>query len=289
MKAIYFEEPVDQFSCVERAWRNQLDGDGNNVIFLRSRPGEWTNQPEVWSIKYVLRGNCAFEVEGHCCEVFAGFCFVIPEHRNYRSMIRNGLALSVFGRPLAGAGPESGAGVFGVFELKDRERSALERCLAGLQDQNGSACIEPDQGREISLDELFPLPQSWQRIRREVAQWRAGSRAQRGAAQRLVLARHYLTSGFREHNICTRAADVANMTRSHFSRQFSALFGQSPRQYLVAYRGAVARSLLKSGNKTVEQVSAMLGYGHPSSLAHLFKRQSLSKPRNMLGGARRQN
>lgn len=289
LKATYFQEPVDQFSCVERAWRAQLqDENPHNVIFLRSRPGRWSSQPEVWSIKYTLDGDCSFELGGHECEVFPGFCFVIPEGQDYRSTIHDGTALSVFGRPLAGAAVGDAPGVFGVFPLDRSERALLRQRVEALRaTMPATQSAQPDQGQEIYLEATFPLPRSWRRLAREIDFWNRGSRAQQRAAQRLLMARHFLTSGFREHDICTRAADVANMTRSHFSRQFSALFGQSPRQYVVAYRGAVAQSLLRCGRHSVEQVSGLLGYGHASSLAHLFQRQNLRNPRSIRSSARR--
>lgn len=289
LKATYFQEPVDQFSCVERAWRAQLeDEDPQNVIFLRSRPGRWASSPEVWSIKYTLEGECSFEVDGYECEVFPGFSFVIPEGQDYRSTIHHGQAVSVFGRPLAGAATGDAPGVYGVFPLDRAERALLRQRVEALcANQPDAQSAQPDQGREIALDAPFPLPRSWRRLAREIDFWNRGSRAQQSAAQRLLAARHFLTAGFREHDICTRAADIANMTRSHFSRQFSALFGQSPRQYVVAYRGAVAQSLLRCGEHSVEQVSGLLGYGHASSLAHLFQRQNLRNPRSIRTSARR--
>lgn len=283
MKAIYFEEPVDQFSCVERAWRERLNEDDGRAIFLRSRPGTWSSQARFWSIKYVLEGRGAFETDGHECEVYAGFCFVIPEDTAYRSMIRDGRALSIFGRSLAGACPESAPCVSGVFALTEKERQALQERVESLQGLRGNpGGASPDQGIEVQIDQRFPLPRAWQELSVSMRSWMQGGPARLRTARRLLAARHFLTAGFRDHDICARAAEEASMTRSHFSRQFSALFGQSPRQYLVEYRTAVAQSLLRSGRMTVEQVAARLGYGHPSSLAHLFQRRDLGRPRNIL-------
>lgn len=280
MKAIYFEEPVDQFSCVERAWRAQLEEGEGRAIFLRSRPGDWASTGRSWSIKYVLQGRVAFEINGQWCEVFEGFCFVIPENCSYRSTLRDGKTLTVFGRPLVNAGPEPDPGISGVFALDEAERRSLRSRLEDLQQfRQSPGGMGPEQGVEVDVQARFPLPENWQALRSSMAGWMSGSDSRLRSAARLLQARHFLTAGYREHDICSRAAEIANMTRSHFSRQFSALFSESPRQYLVAYRSAVARSLLRSGRHSVEEVSALLGYGHSSSLAHLFQRQSLRNPR----------
>lgn len=288
MKALYFEEPVDQFSCVERAWRKRLDVGDEPAIFLRSRPGSWSGRPRPWSIKYVLAGRCEIEAFGRWCEVYAGFCFVVPECAAYRSTIRQGTALSLFGRSLADAPPENEFAVTGMFNLTASERRALAdrvRELRGLGQRTSST--QPDAGLEVSLERPFPLPRSWRRTRESIDRWLEGGAQRSRTAERLLRARHFMTAGFRDHDICSRAAEEANMTRSHFSRQYSALFGVSPRQFVIDYRSAVARSLLATGAHSVEEVAERLGYRHPSSLAHLFQRRRLGSPRSLRAALRR--
>ncbi|HKJ17921.1 MAG TPA: AraC family transcriptional regulator [Xanthomonadales bacterium] len=281
MKAIYFEEPADQFSCVERAWRDRLDDVGGQAIFLRSRRGRWSGKPGSWSIKYLISGRAAFCLEGQWCDIFEGFCFVVPEQVAYRSVLHSGRAVSIFGRPLAKAETEPELSVWGVFELTGKERKAVSGSLAALEERSSQGLsTDPDQGSQIQVDRPFPAPQSWRKTRLAVRRWLRQGPARVRSAQRLLNARHFLTARFREHDVCTKAANQANMTRSHFSREFSKLFGKSPRQHLIDYRTNVACQLLASGRLKVEQVAAQLGYNHASSLNHLFQRKEMTSPGN---------
>lgn len=288
VRAVYFEEPADRYACVQRAWQSRLRERDHCTIFLRSRPGSWSSQDQPWSIKYLLDGDCAFEAHGLRCEVFAGYCFVIPAGTFYRSEFQEATALSVFGGDALRASPrgDTAPWLYGVFPLDTAERRCLGLRLAGFEGIQGSAVAPglPDKGREVTLASGFPLPASYRRLRCALALWTGGSKARRQAAARLLKGRHYLTARFRDGDVCRRAAEAASMTRCHFSRQFSALFGVSPRQYVVAYRASVARILLESGRYSVEAAAGFLGYECGSSLAHLFQSQNYCKPRLFVPG-----
>ncbi len=279
MKAIYFEEPVDQYACVERAWRSRLENKGGQAIFVRRRPGEWSGNPCHWSIKYLLSGQAAFKLHGLWCDVYDGFCFIVPEETAYQSTLKGGLVLSLFGHELVAKQHERCLPVWGVFKLTGKEQKQLERCLRSME-HPGSQNLpgRPDQGTEIVVSQAFPAPRAWQQCCRVMKQWLEPGPSRLGSATRLMQARHFLNARFRDHNVCEQAAEQASMTRSHFSREFSKLFGMSPRQYVVEYRTAVARRLLAGGSFTVEQVARRLGYGHASSLNHLFQRHEMGAP-----------
>lgn len=289
VKAVYFEEPVDHYACIERARRLQVEDDSAGAIFLRGRAGRWQGRGHAWSIRYVLSGSCSFEVSGRECEVFEGFAFVIPAHVEYRAGLHRARVLCVLGEAIAETGGADGgaAQAYGVFPMTGPERGALARRMDALRlgDGPGPGDPVPDRGRPVRVARPFPVPNAYRSLSRRIEQWAGDSEERLRAAGRLLMARHYINCHFRDPDACQRAADAASMTRSHFSRRFSDLFEQSPRQYLVDYRKQVAAGLLASGQYGVGEVARMVGYGHSSSLAHLFKRENLARPRNLLRGA----
>lgn len=68
--------------------------------------------------------------------------------------------------------------------------------------------------------------------------------------------------------------DMANAACSsvfHFSRVFKKATGYSPYEYLIKYRINRAKSLLKTTHKTVEEISAEVGFESPSNFIRTFR------------------
>jgi AraC-like DNA-binding protein len=62
------------------------------------------------------------------------------------------------------------------------------------------------------------------------------------------------------------------MSRSKFSERFAALLDVSPGRYLLQWRMRLAAAWLKSGDLTVAQMAAELGYESEASFSRAFKR-----------------
>ncbi|MGB2741535.1 MAG: AraC family transcriptional regulator [Cognaticolwellia sp.] len=78
-----------------------------------------------------------------------------------------------------------------------------------------------------------------------------------------------------------KMAEIALMSRSKFAEVFKVVIGQTPNDYLVSWRVAVAQSLLKQG-KNVSVVANSVGYETASALARVFRKQTNMSPKAWL-------
>ncbi|THD44454.1 MAG: AraC family transcriptional regulator [Bradyrhizobium sp.] len=73
-------------------------------------------------------------------------------------------------------------------------------------------------------------------------------------------------------------ADVAGLSRSHFSRVFRQCEGVSPAEYIFAYRMRRAASLLVRSEVAVKQVSRDCGFDDPNYFAKAFRKRYGASP-----------
>jgi len=76
-------------------------------------------------------------------------------------------------------------------------------------------------------------------------------------------------------------AALAHMSRSTFAEQFRELLGQSPGDYLMEWRVAVAQNMLKKG-KPVNLVANAVGYDSASALGRVFRKKTGFSPKQWL-------
>lgn len=69
-----------------------------------------------------------------------------------------------------------------------------------------------------------------------------------------------------------RMAEVAGMSRARFALRFKEVTGETPADYLAAWRLLTAQRLLRSG-QALKHVAYDVGYGSPSALARVFARK----------------
>jgi AraC-like DNA-binding protein len=67
-------------------------------------------------------------------------------------------------------------------------------------------------------------------------------------------------------------AAVASLSRSAFFSRFSRIVGVPPMEYLVAWRMALAKQLLRLGRVSMDQVAERVGYGSASAFSVAFAR-----------------
>ncbi|MGH6674112.1 MAG: helix-turn-helix transcriptional regulator [Xanthobacteraceae bacterium] len=67
------------------------------------------------------------------------------------------------------------------------------------------------------------------------------------------------------------AAEAA-MSRSAFFARFNRIVGMPPMEYLLTWRMALARRLLRNRELAIEQVAARVGYGSASTFSTAFTR-----------------
>ena len=67
-------------------------------------------------------------------------------------------------------------------------------------------------------------------------------------------------------------ARAAGLSRSSFFDRFARLLGVRPMEYLLAWRMAVAKDLLRDERKTLDEVAGRIGYGSASTFSTAFSR-----------------
>ncbi len=69
-----------------------------------------------------------------------------------------------------------------------------------------------------------------------------------------------------------KLAKKAALSRSGFFERFTRNVGVAPMEYLLAWRMAIAKDLLRSGDATVAQIAERIGYGSASAFNTAFSR-----------------
>lgn len=72
--------------------------------------------------------------------------------------------------------------------------------------------------------------------------------------------------------ILTYLAAEAGMSRSAFFARFTRVVGHPPMEYLLAWRMALAKRLLRTRKLAIEHIAAQVGYGSASTFSTAFAR-----------------
>ncbi len=76
----------------------------------------------------------------------------------------------------------------------------------------------------------------------------------------------------------TALADMAGLSRSHFTRAFQRMTGDPPQRFILKRRVALARRLLLETNDSVARISARAGFASQAHLASVFQREMGMSP-----------
>ncbi|HET7062790.1 MAG TPA: AraC family transcriptional regulator [Rudaea sp.] len=96
-------------------------------------------------------------------------------------------------------------------------------------------------------------------------------RSARRVRQRLEAARRMIDVEYFLEIDCRVLADAAQMSRHHFIRMFSDLFGSTPHQYLIRTRVEAAKRLLLASREPIEVIATGVGFRSGQSLNRAFK------------------
>ncbi|MEL7252767.1 MAG: AraC family transcriptional regulator [Pseudomonadota bacterium] len=84
-----------------------------------------------------------------------------------------------------------------------------------------------------------------------------------------------------QHVTVEAMADIANISRHHFSRRFKAATGQSPHQFALQRKLDHAASLLiEEEESSIISVAQRVGYGNPAQFARIFRKNFGLTPRS---------
>lgn len=95
--------------------------------------------------------------------------------------------------------------------------------------------------------------------------------------RRIVQAKLYIDQHYAEDIELFSIAHEAHYSKYHFIRNFKAVYGRTPHQYLTFIRIEQARRLLAEG-MPVTDVCYAVGFEEPGSFSRLFKRHTGINP-----------
>ncbi|GHC21058.1 MULTISPECIES: GlxA family transcriptional regulator [Aidingimonas] len=96
--------------------------------------------------------------------------------------------------------------------------------------------------------------------------------------ERIAQAQEWLFRHFDQPLSINRLAAQACMSPRNFGRRFKTATGQTPMAYVHQLRINVARQLLESERRTVQEVSGAVGYGDVTYFRELFRQQTGMSP-----------
>lgn len=109
---------------------------------------------------------------------------------------------------------------------------------------------------------------------RHVSAPREPSRSEDGVLPRakLCAAIEFIEENLNSDLTLERIATATHLSTYHFARQFKAAIGLPPHQYVIMRRVERARELLYTGDPSLAEVAARVGFSDQSQFSHHFKR-----------------
>ena len=266
-------------------------GRENAVICGQSTSAEYATMTQTLSIKMAWRGRERYRLTHREIAVDDENYLVLNEGSCYGSLLkgpRPAWTFAVFMRPgmhrevraarrlaLEAALEQPDAGLSdGEFSEHLRRHDELispllrHLCESVLDGERSEMWLE--EQLLLLLDAMFRAAAIDRRAAHRLARAKPSTRVE--LARRLRLAADYIESCYDEAIGLDDMAGVACLSRFHFVRYFSALFGVTPHAYLVRRRAAVARRLMHGGMLDAEIVALQTGFGSRASLRRALKR-----------------
>lgn len=135
----------------------------------------------------------------------------------------------------------------------------------------GEEAARDEMGRDLILARLVEILLI--ETLRAAPATRAGPGLLRGLADpRIAAALRGLHGAIDRDWTIPRMAEEAGMSRSAFFDRFSRIVGLRPMEYLLGWRMAVAKSLLRAGKLSLNEVAGRVGYGSASTFSTAFSR-----------------
>lgn len=96
--------------------------------------------------------------------------------------------------------------------------------------------------------------------------------------RKICLARDYLTQHYARNFDLDEVASHSCMSKYHFCRIFSAVFGESPYQYISRMRIDHAKRLLITSSLNINDICEAVGYTSIGSFSLLFRKKTGMSP-----------
>ncbi|MEL6673036.1 MAG: AraC family transcriptional regulator [Bacteroidota bacterium] len=269
------------------------------MVFTRVKKYERKVENRGIAIKYVMSGRLKLKVDFRAYTLEAGDFLLI----NDRQMVEYEIS-------------SQGEAVESLWVYLDTEsmKDALDRMVRGMEgpvvipfsmqqncpevyqqvykaqeDPLGDYLIE--LGEAVKSGQMRQADQSvYQKLadRLLVSQWQVFEQIQRLTSaklstkmelyRRLCIAKAYIHQHLDEALDLDTLSQVACLSKYHFIRLFKEVFGQTPRQYLIALRLESARHMLVQSDKSFHEICQDVGLKDSSSFGRLFKRNYGATP-----------
>lgn len=272
-----------------------------------------------WAVRYsrfdqpsfaaVLEGSCRLQVDGHAdVTLEAGDFVLLPATPGFTmSGFQQARAQLIDPKRASSATTEVRHGdrggqpdvrlLGGYFAFDSPDQELLVSLLPGLFHVRGVERLstlvqlvadearERRSGRELVLSRLVEI------LLIETLRSTPGADTPRGLLRGLADAR--LAPALRQmHTHVTRAwtvpqlAKTAGLSRSSFFEHFTTTIGIPPMEYLLAWRMALAKDLLRREDLGIEELAERVGYASASTFSTAFSRHVGKPPRQYAKGAR---
>ena len=103
----------------------------------------------------------------------------------------------------------------------------------------------------------------------------------------ILRAQKYIMENLHDHISISDIAENVGFSSSHFSRLFRSSTGFSPYEYITLRRIDEAKNLLCSTDKTVKEITDLLGYQSEMNFIHAFKTKAGTTPSAFRGAFRK--
>ncbi|GAB4427207.1 MAG: hypothetical protein OHK0039_45450 [Bacteroidia bacterium] len=288
MPVMFLEDSLHAAS--QSAWDNRL-------IYTRLRKVNQQLTTQGIAIRYVLQGEEQYRMDGRTFAVRAGDYLVINDGRHMACRVDSehtveGISIYLSRRllhetlaslDLAPADKQQARELLDADELceqvYDSQDNHLGMFLCALGERLRRQQVSREESNDIASEAAALLLHTQVQVFRNLNRINSAKLSTRKELYwRLCQARTFIHENLDAPLDLDTLAQVACLSKFHFIRLFKEVYGQTPRQYLIARRLDRASKLLIHSRMTFHEICTEVGLKDSSSFGRLFKRSYGATP-----------